>query len=352
VNDIGELKEYVRVHAKGQRIPRYQEILDRIRTDDGSGPGSWVGEWCAAGADLQRQGRHVDAVRRFALARFPFVDGPARADAAARCVAAVERWRADVPGVEPLTVELKDGTVKAWTYGLSTTDPKPLFLVMGGIVSVKEQWAPMLAHARRLGLAVVVTEMPSVGENTVPYGPDAWRMISGLLDELADRADVGRTYATALSFSGHLALRAAVDDARIRAVITVGAPVGRFFTDVEWQRGLPAVTLDTLGHLIGAPAAAIPGTLAERALAVEQLEALEIPVYYVASRRDEIVPYAETELLRAGVRRLELLVHDDVHASPSHVLPTQLWTTRALLRARGVRTAQTGLLSLLLRFAR
>jgi len=352
MNDLIELKEYVRVHARGQRIPRYGTILDRIETDDGGGPGSWVGEWCAAGTDLQRQGRHVDAVRHFALARFPFVDGPARQDAAERCVAAVQRWRADRTDVAPLAVELKDGTVRCWTSGLSTRERRPLFLVMGGIVSVKEQWAPMLAHAGRLGMAVVVTEMPSVGENTVPYGPDSWRMTAGLLDDLADRADVSQTYVTALSFSGHLALRCAVDDPRIRAVVTVGAPVGRFFTDEQWQRRLPAITLDTLAHLMGVPAEDVPGGLADRALAVEQLQALEIPVYYVASRRDEIVPYAETGLLREGVRRLELIEHDDVHASPEHVLETQLWTTRALLHARGSRSAQAGLLGLLLGVAR
>jgi hypothetical protein len=351
MNDLAELKEYVAVHARGQRIADYRQLLDRIGTDEGGGPGSWVGEWSRAGQALEERGKDLAAVKHYAMARFPYVDGPARAEALDRCVGAMERWRTTQGlDIEPLEVELKEGRVRCWAGGLSASDPKPLLLVMGGIVSVKEQWAPMLAHLRRLGMAGLIAELPGAGENGLRYDAESWRMLSGLLDAVADRADVSRTYATALSFSGHLALRCAVDDPRIRGVVTVGAPVGEFFTDAEWQRGLPRITADTLAHMTGTtPGAIAGGALAGWALTRDQLASLDIPVAYVASSRDEIIPSSDLRLLREGVRRLDVAEFDDVHGAPHHVAEVQRWTTLALLRSRGVRGPQPALLGLVLR---
>ncbi|GHH88415.1 hypothetical protein GCM10018793_68000 [Streptomyces sulfonofaciens] len=352
MNDLAELKEYVRVHARGQRITGYQDVLDRVRTDESDAPGSWVAEWCRAAEEQERRGRHLEAARRYALARFPYPDGRARAEAGARGVAALDRWRSG-RGIEPLELELGGGRVRCWTSGLSGTDRKPLLIVMGGIVTVKEQWAPILTNVRRLGMAGVVTEMPGVGENTLRYGADSHRMLADLLDALADRADVTRTHTIALSFSGHMALRCALDDPRIRDVITVGAPVGPFFTDTGWAAGLPRITVDTLAHLTAIPAAELTGgALADRALTGEQLAALDIPVHYVASGRDEIIPAADISLLKEHVRRLDLVEYDDVHGSPDHTRETQLWTVASLMRDRDLRNLQSAVINLLLRLQR
>jgi hypothetical protein len=58
-------------------------------------------------------------------------------------------------------------------------------------VSIKEQWGGLLGLAKRLEMAVAVTEMPGVGENTMPYNADSWRLYPALLDELAAVADSG-----------------------------------------------------------------------------------------------------------------------------------------------------------------
>jgi esterase FrsA len=352
VNDVAELKQYAEVHARSHRIPRYRELLERIHTDDGEAPGSWAGEWIRAGEALERQGRDLEAGRHYAMARFPYADGPARKRAHELCIRATERWRTGHPEVEPLEVQLPEGRVRCWVSGLSATEPKPLLVVMGGIVTVKEQWAPKLVEAKRLGMAALVTEMPGVGENTLPYRPDSWRMLSGLLDAVADRADTDRTYAVALSFSGHLALRCAVQDRRIRGVVTGGAPIGEFFTDVAWQRRIPRITADTLAHMIGIPTEQLAGGIADWALTPEQLAELDVPVCYGASLRDEIIPPGEVKLLREWVHDLDLVENDDVHGSPRHVAEMQLWTARSLLHTRGVHNLQTGVLGLLLRAQR
>nr|AFV71315.1 PyrD4 [Streptomyces rugosporus] len=350
MNDVAELKSYIEVHAKGQGLDGYREVLARIGSDDGAEPGSWAAEWCREGERLEKLGRFLEASRHYAMARFPYVDGDARHDALERCVTAFDRWRADVPAIERLDVKLEEGLVRCWTSGLSSAPAKPLLIMMGGNMTVKEQWAPMLVHAERLGMAAIVTEMPSVGENTVPYEPSSHRVVSRLLDEVADRADVSRTHLTMLSFSGHLALRCAVDDDRIKGVITVGAPIRSFFLDRDWYGRIPGITAATLAHMTGKEEG-VAGDAAW-ALTPAELEGLTIPVAYAASLRDEVIPYEDVRLVKERVRRLDLVEYDDVHASPGHTQENQLWTTRALLRARGVRGPATATLAVMLAVAR
>jgi esterase FrsA len=338
-NDLDELKHHVVVHARGQNMApgHYGPILAGIDNDEDGGPGSWVGAWSGAAEKLEREGRLLDASRHYAMARFPYVNGTARQEAHERCVAAFDRWRAGVPGIERLDLDLPDGRVRCWTSGLSTGERRPLLLIMGGIVTVKEQWAAMLARGDRLGMAGVVTELPGVGENTLLYDARSPRMLSAVLDAVEDRADVSRTYALAMSFSGHLALRCAADDPRVRGVVTTGAPINGFFTDGAWQRDVPRITTDTLAHLVVTKPADVYGEIRDWALSGELLEGLDIPLHYAASLRDEIIPPGETAFLRRHVRRLHLVENDDVHGSPAHAADVGLWTIRAVLGMAGGR---------------
>jgi esterase FrsA len=353
MNNVDELKRFVVPHARGQKIPRYEELLHRIETDDENAQGSWVREWSDAGKRQERTGELHEATKHYAMARFPFVDGPARQEAQDWCVSAFDRWRMKERGIDSVEVKLDGGRFRCWTGGLSGRDRKPLLVVMGGIVTVKEQWAPMLSNMKRLGMAGVVAEMPSVGENTLRYDVDSWRMLPALLDAIGERADVSQTYAMALSFSGHMAMRAALDDSRIKGVITTGAPVSAFFTDADWQSQVPKITIDTLAHMTGTKPAKVVGGLADWALTSDQLAALDVPLAYVSCKRDDIIPAdAEARLLLDHVRKLDLVEHDDIHGAPSHVEEVQLWSARSLFQMREVRNLQSTAIDLLWRAKR
>jgi hypothetical protein len=177
-------------------------------------------------------------------------------------------------------------------------------------------------------------------------------MLPGILDAVAHRAQVATTYAMALSFSGHLALRAAAEDRRIRGVVTAGAPVHAFFTDTEWLKNLPQVTADTLARLTGTPVESLPDLLAPWALSPGLISSLDIPVACTASRRDEIIPADDVRFLHDHARRLELVQHDDVHGSPRHGVETRLWALLSILRMHGVRDLRTGALRGVLRLLR
>ncbi|MFF2808888.1 alpha/beta hydrolase [Streptomyces sp. NPDC058000] len=338
MNDLNELKQYVVAHARSQRLPagHFESLLARIHHDGDGTEGSWVHEWTRAAERLELDGELLAACQHYNMARFPYVDGPARQEAHARSVATFDLWRRSVPGIEPLEVTLPEGRVRAWASGLSGGQRLPLLVMCGGIVSIKEQWAAVLTQMRSYGMAGVVIEMPGVGENTLPYRRDSHRMLSAVLDAVAGRADTAQTYALALSFSGHLALRAALADHRIRAVIGAGAPVHDFFTDPAWQRTVPKVTVDTLAHLTGTTSESVFDHVRDWALTDDELAAVDIPVSYVASRRDEIIPRGDMLRLKRRVRHFRVTEHDDVHGSPDHFAETQLWMLLSLLRARRV----------------
>ncbi|PRY34876.1 alpha/beta hydrolase [Umezawaea tangerina] len=353
MNDVAELKGFIVVHAKAQglRPATYQPLLDRITGDEDGAPGSWAVVWREAGEALEERGDLLGANRHYVMARFPFVDGPSRALAQERYLRAFGRWSTAQRDFEPVEVPVGDHVVRCWATGLSAAEPRPLVVICGGIVSVKEQWAPTLRLARRLGLAAVVTEMPGVGENTLPYDADAHRLFTGILDAVADRADTARTTALALSFSGHLALRRAAEDDRITGVITAGAPVGAFFTG-DWWRGLPRVTADTLAHLAGRSPDELDKFLPDLALTEDHLDAVRVPVRYLASLRDEVVPPDDLALLRAHVRDLVVQENDDVHGSPAHVLESRLWVVESLMRLTGRPGGRTALVGALRRALR
>ncbi|MFF3323714.1 alpha/beta fold hydrolase [Streptomyces sp. NPDC002889] len=337
---LDELRRYARLHARAQGLaPEHcRRLLAQVSSAGGEGPGAWPVVFTRAGDVLAGHGRYLDAVRHYGLARFPYaaVDDAARRRAQQRCVAAFDRWRRTRRGIQRLELRLTEGEFACWTAGTAARGPRPLVLVMGGIVSVKEQWAPILAHADALGVALAVTELPGVGENTMPYRADSHRMIGAVLDALADRADVRRTSAIALSFGGHLALRAALTDDRVRGVATVGAPLRHFFLDRDWQAGVPALTRRTLAHLIGCPPSGVFDAVRPWALSEDELARLRIPVTYAAALRDDIVPLTETgALLKDPQAPHEVLLLDDEHGAPAELARVRGALLRAALRTSG-----------------
>ena len=63
-----------------------------------------------------------------------------------------------------------------------------------------------------------------------------------------------------------------------------------------------------------------------------QIQNLSIPLHYVFSLRDEIIPLQEKEFLLHNVAHLELIEYDDVHGSPNHLGEIQKYIPLSVLR--------------------
>ncbi|MBQ1089971.1 alpha/beta fold hydrolase [Streptomyces sp. B93] len=333
-----ELLRFALPHAHAQGVPG--DVLHRLAhrlTDDpkDEGPGTWTHEWSSLARAAEARGRDLDAVRAYAMARFPYVDGPARQAAQDASVAAFDRWRKRVRGISRLDLPHGDAGFACWAAGLSHRERLPLVLVVGGLTGTKEQWAPVLADAGRLGAAVVVTELPGVGENSLTYGRDSTGMLTSLLDLLGRAADASRTCVVGLSLGGHLALRHALTDDRVRGLVTVGAPVRDLFTRLAEGAPPPRLVRLTLSHVTRTPVDRLPAALGDWALTDDELAGLRAPVAYVASRGDKVAPYADAELLRRTVPRLRLVENDVLGAAPERAAETRLWLLAQALRSAG-----------------
>jgi len=332
---LAELKQLVQLHAQAQGIrPKScRQILNLIESDGGGADNSWVSVWSAAALQHEALGDHRCAYKYYNMARFPYVDGRHRAGALRKCVAAFERWARTV-GIQRLELTVGDSQVQAWMKA-SAVEPRRLLLMLGGIVSIKEQWGDVLLNANRLGMTIAITEMPGVGENTMTYDGESWRMLSALLDKLGPSYGSDLTYAAAMSFGGHLAMRAALSDSRIKGIVTAGAPISDFFTCTRLWPGLPETTVRTLANIAKVRREDLQAHIARFAFTDNELAEIEIPLYYVASLRDEIIPRSDWQRLGARAPRAKVVEFDDVHGAPRHLAEYRIGILRELLTMQG-----------------
>ncbi|GAA3233954.1 hypothetical protein GCM10020256_50460 [Streptomyces thermocoprophilus] len=345
MDHLDELKEFARLHARGQGLTaeHTDAVLRRITNDTPGDPASWAAVWTAEGRAAADRGDLLDACRHYALARFPHppttTTGGSRSNSAsppstpgaATPVPASNASPSPTPTAPPTPAgpPASTGTSRCWWCAEASS-------------ASRNSGRPCCPLLRKLGFAAVVTELPGVGEHDAPYRPGSWRTLSDLLDRLATRADVSDTSFLALSFSGHLALRTAAEDPRVRRVLTVGAPVADFFTDTQWWPRVPRITVDTLTRLTGsADETELRALLPEFALGQDLLAGLDLPVRYVASARDEIIPPREQALLRRALPDVKFKVFDDVHGSPAHLGAMRRWLFTQLLLLRITRRRVT-----------
>jgi len=223
------------------------------------------------------------------------------------------------PNTQKLEVKTAQGSFHTYFTNGAEQKKLPLLVVCGGIVSIKEQWPSFIQNADVLGMAIALVEMPGVGENQIRYRTNAWNMFFLLLDRLSYLADVNHTYLVALSFSGQMAIRCALADKRIKGITTAGALIHHFSTDEAWWHQVPLTTKHTLVHLTGTSIENLFTALSPMALSPKELGSLTIPLNYIVSLKDEIIPLAEKSFLQKHTSTLKLKEFNDVHGSPYHM---------------------------------
>lgn len=330
---LDEAKEFVRLHARhmGVGTDRIDRVLDRVHSLDGVGEGGWVTEWSRLAAERQENGKPSEAANLYILARFPYADTPAKTSAAHSAVSITEAWMSRTGVGEKRVARIGDAKVP-FLFAKPAGDDAPLVVMMGGIVSLKEQWGGFLALSRRIGFAIAIADFPGTGENEVPYSRDAADVYTAIMDAVAEETDADRTLAVAPSFGGHLALLCSARDERLRGLVTVGAPLRSFFLDSEARAGMPQVTRAALLRAARVGPQNLSASLDALALRPQEIASVRIPVTYVASTRDEIIPnldWRDAAELNSG---MSVYAFDDVHGAPHHLRQTRLLILTALCR--------------------
>jgi len=335
VNDyLNELKNLIMLHVQSQQLDKSKclSVINRIQREEGNEQGSWTYEWMSLGNDYLHNNQKLAAVQCYNFARFPYVDANARKRAYVKCVTVFTKWiNEQRTTIERRTIYFEEEKIPIYVSGFDI-QKRPLLIVIGGIVSIKEQWHKFLLDGPRLGLSVIVAECPGVGENPLTYDHKSYRMIGALMDAFSDQADVDHTYFVGMSFGGALGIKYALEDSRICGITTVGAPLKYFYIDSDWFRKVPDTTKKTLAHLCKVDQEDLFSTIQSFVIDDGEAQKLTMPLHYIFSRQDEIIPLTEKQYLKNNVSQLELIEFDDVHGSPHHMGEIQKYIPLSIMR--------------------
>jgi esterase FrsA len=222
----------------------------------GLGPEPWTDAWMSlaeqfaarAAAATSREAEHdlwLQAYRAAFLGRYPVPNHPLKVHAYDRAREFFLTATAlEDPPLEVIEIPFDGRPGEGERIRLYLTRPAsavrpPVAMVWAGIDTWKEEMHGRLgALLRHHGLAVLLVDMPGVGESPVLAGRDAERQWTPIFDWLAGREDLDGDRCAAIggSFGGYWAMKLAYTHReRLRCAVNWGGGVHITFTP-EWQQ--------------------------------------------------------------------------------------------------------------------
>jgi esterase FrsA len=217
---------------------------DAIATLPGLDPESWAFTWGAVADRFANQAdsrdEWLEAYRFSFLGRFPVPNHPAKERQYERAREFFLRAVSlDDPPVERVAVPLDGGELPFYVLRPAGVERPPVVMVWGGIDTWKEEMYERTGTLfRSKGFAVLLIDMPGVGESPVLAGPVAerqWTPVFDWLDAQND-LDASRCAAVGASFGGYWAMKLAYTHReRLRCCVNWAGGVHITFTP-EWQQ--------------------------------------------------------------------------------------------------------------------
>jgi len=242
-----------------QRLDRSAHPLDTVDADaarsaisglTGLDAESWSACWGAvadrfadeaetAADPLARREALLQAYRFSFLGRYPVPNHPAKVQQYERARGFfLDATSLDEPPVERVTVPVDSGELPFYVLRPSGIERPPVVMLWGGIDTWKEEMYERTGTLfRSKGFAVVLLDIPGVGESPVLAGPDAERQWTPVFDWLAAQSDLDaeRCAAVGASFGGYWAMKLAhTHRDRLRCAVNWGGGVHITFSP-EWQ---------------------------------------------------------------------------------------------------------------------
>jgi pimeloyl-ACP methyl ester carboxylesterase len=232
-----------------ERLERRVHPLDSVDVDaaraaidalPGLDPESWAATWGAAADRFAERGDWLEAYRFSFLGRYPVPNHAAKDRQYARAREFfLKGVSQDDPPVERVSVPLDDGELPFYVLRPAGVERPPVVMVWGGIDTWKEEMYERTGTLfRSKGYAVLLLDMPGVGESPLRAGLDAERQWTPVFDWLTeqDDLDAGRVAAVGASFGGYWAMKLAYTHReRLRCAVNWGGGVHVTFTP-EWQQ--------------------------------------------------------------------------------------------------------------------
>lgn len=226
----------------------WEQIQREVRTWE-----DWLPTWCrwaarhvALGDEALARGRRLTAGEAYVRAglfyhwgTFVSVEDP---DAFRAALEAAERaWAKAAPLVDPpfelVDVPFEGTTLPGYLRKPHGVERPPLVVLLPGADSTKEELYDQAEHLVRRGVAALAFDGPGHGlvSFRLKLRPDEEVAVSAVLDMLLAREDldVGRVGVLGISYGGLFAVRAAAEDERIKAAVSMSSwysPAGRYAT--------------------------------------------------------------------------------------------------------------------------
>jgi esterase FrsA len=244
MSKLHEAKQFVGLHARhmGFAPTLIGDVLGRVNTLDGDSAGSWVGEWSVEAKAAADRGDHLTAANLYNLARFPAADSEAKRVAGQACSESFMTWMNATGVGERRKINVGSSSLTI-LFSKGKRKNAPLVILMGGIVSLKEQWGGFLKLGSKIGAAVAIADFPGMGENTLAYDRSAAALYGAIMAAVQHDCDISRTLIIAPSFGGHLAVLHSLKDPRVQGIVTIGAPLRAFFTETSTKAGFDGISV-------------------------------------------------------------------------------------------------------------
>ena len=323
---------------------RHDHLLNSLReVPDAPMSPDWVGHFLEIGV------RHLNAARTadrngdahrskqaylasafyFFLARWPYPLSPqAREAYECHIDAYLNAARFSELPLEVVSVPFEEAELVGYLRVPPTTEGAlpPVVLLSGGIDVWKSdvEIHGIVQTLVERGLAVMTMDAPGTGQSPVRAGTTGEYTFAAMIDHLRERTDVDgeRIGFYGLSFGGHWAVKLALNDPRLVAVVNLGGPVHYAFQP-DWVSKLPIGTLVNLAATLGvdfqeAGIVGLVGRLAEMSLVTQGLfsSPCRPALLSVNGARDETVPIADLELLgEQGIEQDSVVFAQDRHVA-------------------------------------
>jgi esterase FrsA len=277
--------------------------------------------------DRSKQG-FLDSAFYFFLARWPYPLNPQAREAYVRHIDAyLNAVRFSELPLEIVPVPFEGSELVGYLRVPKTESSSPPVVLLSGGIDVWKSDLEIHGIVEALlkrGLAVMTMDAPGTGQTPIHAGPTAEHAYAAMIDHLRKRTDVNgeRIGFYGLSFGGHWAVKLALTDPQLVAIVNLGGPVHYAFQP-EWASKLPIGTLVNLAATLGVDfqeigIVGLAKRLAEMSLVTQSLfkSPCRPALLSVNGMRDEIVPIADLEVLgEQGIEQDRVVFAQDRHVA-------------------------------------
>ncbi|MDA9557929.1 esterase FrsA [Vibrio sp.] len=242
-----------------------EHLIDTVMGYHG---GNWAYEWSRLGMEYQGRSNDLSGEKRadtlfnsslcFSIAGYPHIKGDnlalqSQVLAHKTYLQAIEATKHVVKTIE---VPYKGKRIQCFLHLPHTERPLPVVIVSGGLDSLQtDMWRLYRDYLAKEEIAMLTVDMPSIGTNNRwSLTEDASVLHQMVLDELpqipwVDHYKVGLL---GFRFGGNVMVRLShLEQRKLKACVTLGAPVHHIFNKPELLKSMPKMFLDVLSSRLG-----------------------------------------------------------------------------------------------------